>query len=184
MPRLARFLLPAALLAAALALPSSALAVDCEARVGSTLYTVTSARDVSCADAARDLARLRGAFPARFRTPGRFACVKGAPVNRRAAWRCTRGSEAYRFEQDSRTPPAGTVIPCSVRVSKAIVVTSARGLACTAASRDQERYEGEIPRMFRTPGRFACTKISGGSAPGGQWRCVRGTLAYRFDLSD
>ncbi len=64
-----------------------------------------------------------------------------------------------------------------------IVISSARNMRCRAAERDMERYRGPIRRRFKTPGGFRCLRVSGG-AYGGQWRCVKGGRAYRFDFGD
>jgi hypothetical protein len=62
-------------------------------------------------------------------------------------------------------------------------ISSARNMTCRAAARDLKRYEGSYSRRFKTPGGFSCRRVSGG-ALGGQWRCVRGRRAYRFEFGD
>jgi hypothetical protein len=42
---------------------------------------------------------------------------------------------------------------------------------------------GSIKRHFTTPGGFACSRVSGDRL-GGQWRCVKGNRAYRFEFGD
>lgn len=64
-----------------------------------------------------------------------------------------------------------------------VIITSARNMSCAAADRDMTRYRGSIRRYFTTPGGFRCSRQSGGRL-GGQWRCVRGIRAYRFDFGD
>jgi hypothetical protein len=88
--------------AAALALPPASPAaaadvVDCRRSVG-PLRTITSARNMTCAQAARDLARYRGFTKRRFRTPGGFRCVQVSGIDIAGQWRCTRGARAYRFD--------------------------------------------------------------------------------------
>ncbi len=63
------------------------------------------------------------------------------------------------------------------------LISSARNMTCKAAVTEMKRYRGQIFRRFRTPGRFVCTRVSG-VPEGGQWRCVRGTQAFRFDFGD
>ena len=63
------------------------------------------------------------------------------------------------------------------------MISSARNMTCKAASAEMKRYHGQIFRRFRTPGRFVCTRVSG-VATGGQWRCVRGGQAFRFEFRD
>jgi len=64
-----------------------------------------------------------------------------------------------------------------------VLISSARNMSCRAARRDMRRYRRPIYRTFTTPGGFRCTRVSG-MALGGQWRCVRGSRAYRFDFGD
>jgi hypothetical protein len=64
-----------------------------------------------------------------------------------------------------------------------VLISSARNMSCRAARRELRRYKGPIDRRFRTPGGFRCHRVSGG-ALGGQWRCVRGTRAFRFEFGD
>ena len=64
-----------------------------------------------------------------------------------------------------------------------IKISSARNMACRAAVVEMRRYRGQIFRRFRTPGRFTCSRVSGGQF-GGQWRCVRATQAFRFEFGD
>jgi hypothetical protein len=62
-------------------------------------------------------------------------------------------------------------------------ISSARNMTCRAAARELRRYRGSIHRRFRTPGGFQCGRVSGGRL-GGQWRCVKGTRAFRFEFGD
>ncbi len=62
-------------------------------------------------------------------------------------------------------------------------ISSARNMTCRAAAREMRRYRGSIERRFRTPRGFQCYRVSGGRL-GGQWRCVRGTRAFRFEFGD
>jgi hypothetical protein len=64
-----------------------------------------------------------------------------------------------------------------------IQISSARNMSCRAARRELRRYKRPIDRRFRTPGGFSCRQVSGG-ALGGQWRCVRGSRAFRFEFGD
>ena len=83
-------------------------------------------------------------------------------------------------------PPAApaAVVDCSVFAHYPNVkITSARNMTCAAAARDMRRYRRPIFRRFRTPGGFRCVRVSGFEL-GGQWRCVNGARAYRFDFGD
>jgi hypothetical protein len=62
-------------------------------------------------------------------------------------------------------------------------ISSARAMSCGAAARELRRYRGSISRRFRTPGGFSCSRVSG-MALGGQWRCVNGRRAFRFEFGD
>lgn len=64
-----------------------------------------------------------------------------------------------------------------------VLISSARNMTCGAARFDMRRYRGSIRYRFRTPGGFTCTRVSGMKLSG-QWRCVKGTRAYRFDFGD
>jgi hypothetical protein len=76
---------------------SPARVVSCSTRVDFNVE-VSSARNMTCRQAARDLRRHRGSIGTRFRTPGGFACrrVAGSPLA--GQWRCVRTTRAYRFE--------------------------------------------------------------------------------------
>jgi hypothetical protein len=49
-------------------------------------------------------------------------------------------------------------------------------------AREMRTCRGQISRTFETPGRFHCSRVSGGTF--GQWRCVRGARAFRFEFGD
>jgi hypothetical protein len=76
------------------------------------------------------------------------------------------------------------VVPCHVWAKYPnTLISSARNMTCKAAAREMRNYRGQISRTFDTPGRFHCSRVSGGTF-GGQWRCVRGTRAFRFEFGD
>jgi hypothetical protein len=76
------------------------------------------------------------------------------------------------------------VVDCNAWASYPnIKISSGRNMTCRAAVVEMRRYRGQIFRRFRTPGRFTCTRVSGGQF-GGQWRCVRTTQAFRFEFGD
>jgi hypothetical protein len=64
-----------------------------------------------------------------------------------------------------------------------VLVSSARNMTCSAARKDMRRYQGSISKRFSTPGGFRCRQVSG-IPEGGQWRCVKGTRAYRIEFGD
>ena len=72
---------------------------------------------------------------------------------------------------------------CSAPVDFNLRITSARNMTCGAARWDMKRYRGSIRYRFRTPAGFVCTRVSGGPL-GGNWRCAKGTRAYRFAFAD
>ncbi len=91
----------------ALATPTAAAApatapgghvVDCHAWAPYPNLLVSSARNMTCRAAARDIRGRRGDISRRFTTPGGFRCVRvsGIPVS--GQWRCSQGTRAYRFE--------------------------------------------------------------------------------------
>lgn len=63
-----------------------------------------------------------------------------------------------------------------------VVVSSVRNMSCSAARAVMRRHNRPISRSFVTSG-FRCTRVSGGEL-GGQWRCVRGVQAFRFEFGD
>ena len=64
-----------------------------------------------------------------------------------------------------------------------LYISSVRNMSCRAARREMRRYRRPIYRRFRTPGGFRCLRVSGGRF-GGQWRCVKGARAFRFEFGD
>jgi hypothetical protein len=64
-----------------------------------------------------------------------------------------------------------------------VLISSARNMSCRAARREMRRYRRPIRRRFRTPSGFRCYRASGGRF-GGQWRCVKGARAFRFEFGD
>jgi hypothetical protein len=72
---------------------------------------------------------------------------------------------------------------CSTNADFNLHISSARNMRCQTAKRDLRRHKGSIGFRFRTPGGFACMRVSGTSL-GGQWRCVKGRKAYRFEFAD
>jgi hypothetical protein len=59
---------------------------------------VTSATNLTCSAAARDIRAYRGSIRTRFKTPGKFTCRRVAGERLEGRWRCTKGAKAYRFE--------------------------------------------------------------------------------------
>jgi hypothetical protein len=80
------------------------------------------------------------------------------------------------------TAPA-RVRDCNAKVDFNVIVSSARNMRCRTARRDLRRHHGSIGFRFSTPGGFDCMRVSGSSL-GGQWRCVKGRRAYRFEFGD
>ena len=72
---------------------------------------------------------------------------------------------------------------CHSRPGANVQVSSARNMYCKTARRDIRRYRGSIKKHFTTPGGFKCHRVSGNRL-GGQWRCVKGRKAYRFEFGD
>ena len=72
---------------------------------------------------------------------------------------------------------------CHTRADFNLLISSARNMFCRTARRDLRRHNAPIAFRFRTPGGFRCMRVSG-NALAGQWRCVKGRKAYRFEFSD
>jgi hypothetical protein len=82
-------------------------------------------------------------------------------------------------------PASGAVVRCKAQVYKngPVYVTSAAGLTCAAAAKEQRRYKWTGKNTFRTPGGYSC-KPSGRGAVGYQIRCAKGSQAYRIEFAD
>ena len=72
---------------------------------------------------------------------------------------------------------------CDTRADFNLHISSARNMFCRTARRDLRRHRAPIAFRFRTPGGFRCMRASD-NALAGQWRCVKGRKAYRFEFSD
>jgi hypothetical protein len=72
---------------------------------------------------------------------------------------------------------------CHPSSSDNVQVSSARNMKCKTARKDIRSYHGSIKKHFTTPGGFRCHRVSGNRLAG-QWRCVKGRRAYRFDFAD
>jgi hypothetical protein len=72
---------------------------------------------------------------------------------------------------------------CNTRADFNLLISSARNMFCRTARRDLRRHRAPIAFRFTTPGGFKCMRVSG-TALGGQWRCVKGRKAYRFEFAD
>ena len=72
---------------------------------------------------------------------------------------------------------------CATRPDFNLLISSARNMFCRTARRDLRRHQAPIAFRFRTPGGFRCMRVSGNPLAG-QWRCVKGRKAYRFEFSD
>ncbi len=79
-------------------------------------------------------------------------------------------------------PAAAAVRECSAKVDFNLKISSARNMTCTRARTVMRGYKGSIKRRFSTGG-FACARVRGTNLSG-QWRCVRGRRAFRFEFSD
>ena len=79
-----------------------------------------------------------------------------------------------------------SVVKCQTQVypgATPVFVTSARGLTCKAAAREQRRYQWTGENRFTTPGGYRCAP-SGRGAIGYQLRCAKGSRAYRIEFDD
>src|SRR5262249_40657848 len=63
-----------------------------------TPATISSARDMSCGRAAKEMRAFKGQISRRFKTPAGFTCtrVSGGPLA--GQWRCVHRNKAFRFE--------------------------------------------------------------------------------------
>jgi len=102
----------------------------------------------------------------------RKAALLSMTVAAFALWPTTAGAAVTRAAGD-----------CRIQTGPTITITSARNMSCRSAAREIRRYRGPVYRRFRTPGRFTCSRVSGGRL-GGTWRCARGARAFRFSFGD
>lgn len=75
------------------------------------------------------------------------------------------------------------VVDCHSRVDFNVGISSARNMTCRNAVLEMKRYHSTIRYRFTTPHHFHCRRVSG-TRLGGQWRCVRGAKAFRFEFGD
>jgi hypothetical protein len=80
-------------------------------------------------------------------------------------------------------PAAARVVDCNSRADFNLRIDSARNMSCRDAVRELRRHKRSISRTFTTPGGFRCYRVSGGRL-GGEWRCVKGSRAFRFEFGD
>jgi hypothetical protein len=71
---------------------------DCHRYADYPNVLISSARNMSCRTAARDMRRYRSDISHRFTTPGGFRCVQQSGVPEGGQWRCVKARRAYRFE--------------------------------------------------------------------------------------
>jgi hypothetical protein len=75
------------------------------------------------------------------------------------------------------------VVDCSTYADYPnIKISSARGMTCAAAVKVMKSYRGNISPTIHVQG-FTCRQVGGGQF-GGQWRCVTGARAFRFEFKD
>jgi hypothetical protein len=75
---------------------AQARVVDCRRAVTPNI-TISSARNMSCIQAMRDMRRYHGSIYRSFSTPGGFRCNQVSGGQFGGQWRCTSGQRAYRF---------------------------------------------------------------------------------------
>ena len=75
---------------------AQARVVDCRRAVTPNI-TISSARNMSCIQAMRDMRRYHGSIGGSFSTPGGFRCNRVSGGQFGGQWRCTSGQRAYRF---------------------------------------------------------------------------------------
>jgi hypothetical protein len=85
---------------------------------------------------------------------------------------------------------SAAVVQCKTKVyaNSPIYVTSASGISCAAAAKEQRRYTWTGKNTFRTPSGYRC-KPSGRGKVGYQIRCVlrsetHAPWAYRIEFAD
>lgn len=77
---------------------AAAAVVDCDVFAYEPNLKITSARNMTCRRAVREMRRYRGSVRRCFRTPGGFWCTRVSAGELGGQWRCVRRSRAFRFE--------------------------------------------------------------------------------------
>jgi hypothetical protein len=82
------------------------------------------------------------------------------------------------------TARAAVVHDCSVTATETMYISSVRNMSCHRAAKVMRQNRKPIRRRFHTRRYgFYCYRVSG-SSYGGQWRCTKGSKAFRFDFAD
>jgi hypothetical protein len=76
----------------------SAAVVDCSAWAKYPNIKISSARNMTCQSAVREMRSYRGQIFKRFGTPGGFVCSRVSGGNFGGQWRCVKATRAFRFE--------------------------------------------------------------------------------------
>jgi hypothetical protein len=71
---------------------------DCHTYAYYPSVLISSARNMSCRAAKREMRRYRRPIRRRFRTPGGFRCSRVSGGRFGGQWRCAKGARAFRFE--------------------------------------------------------------------------------------
>jgi hypothetical protein len=72
------------------------LILDCRSAVTLNI-AISSARNLSCIQAMRDMPRYHESIGRSFSTPGGFRCDRVSGGQLGGQWRCASGQRAYRF---------------------------------------------------------------------------------------
>jgi hypothetical protein len=70
---------------------------DCDIQATNTAK-ISSARDMSCERAAREMRDYKGQISPRFTTPAKFTCARVSGGRFGGQWRCVHDHKAFRFE--------------------------------------------------------------------------------------
>jgi hypothetical protein len=94
-----RFVLPAGVLAAmtvgAIAAPLAS-AEACDSFQGDNV-AISSAKNLSCAKAKKEMDRYTGSISKNFSTPGNFKCKRKSGSKLSGTWKCTKGDKSFKF---------------------------------------------------------------------------------------
>jgi hypothetical protein len=82
----------------------------------------------------------------------------------------------------SPAPAALEITDCQSPAGTGIRVTSAAGMTCAQGVREMRGGPSAVSERFTSPGGFVCQRVAGNQQRG-QWRCSKGTRAFRFELS-
>jgi hypothetical protein len=188
MKRLVLFVLVCLVSVVAATAPDAMAQAKCQSvQSGGKLASAIQASNIRCDDARSKLRRWlgRASLP---RNQYGWYCARISNGRRLCAGGNGGGAPYFTFKlrqaTGSTTAQSAGVRDCHHWASyPTVLISSVRNMTCRRAKRVMRQYRAPINRTFTIPAGFYCYRVSGFSL-GGQWRCVKGSRAFRFDFAD